>query len=96
MKWFYRYSYIFFILTYVFLALWLFKGIGQNYSFCLSNRSSYNVFGVLTGISALLTIPAYVTHEKLTMKAFDLFTILVGLSALVIVCYRFFMVIKIC
>jgi hypothetical protein len=96
MKIFYRYSYVFFILTYVFIAAWLYKGVVGNYDFCLSGSSRENIFALLAGISALLTVPAYINHERLSVKAFDLFTILIGLSAVAIVAYRFFAVLSMC
>jgi hypothetical protein len=91
-----RYSYLFFILTYVFVAVWLFQGIVENYNFCLSGKSYYNMYALLAGISALLSVPSYIKHQKAPMRALGYFTLLVGLSAVMIACYRFFAVLPIC
>jgi uncharacterized membrane protein HdeD (DUF308 family) len=89
-------SYIFFLLTYMFIAIWLYKGITVAYTFCLTNHSYINIFGLLAGITGILTIPSYITHQKGTMRIIGIFTLIIGVSTALIVCYRFFVGPMIC
>jgi hypothetical protein len=91
-----RSGYLFFIATYVFLGLWLYKGITATYHFCLAGNSSVNILGLLCGLSALLTVPFYVNHQRSSIKSFGYFTLCLGIAVLLIVIYRFVSVTPVC
>lgn len=83
-------SYLFFLLTYVLVFIWLYAGVSQGYSFCLSPKSWWNALALLAGASGVLTLVYYARHERSASRILGTVTFLIGISAAFVAVYRFF------
>jgi hypothetical protein len=91
-----RSGYLFFILTYICILGWFYKGVTEGYSFCLPSHDPFNVLALLAGISGIVTLAAYSRHEKGSMRALGVITFAFGVSIALVVILRYFLQVPLC
>ena len=91
-----RLGFLFFILTYVALLLWLYRGVTGGYNFCLPSSDPFNLVALAAGVFGTLTLAAYSRHSRGSMRALGIITFAFGVSIALIVIIRFFSGISIC
>ncbi len=91
-----RTGFIFFVLTYVSILLWLYRGVTQGYSFCLPSNDPFNLLAIFAGLCSIVTLVTYSKHSRGSMRALGVITFAFGVSLALIVSFQFFMGVAIC
>lgn len=91
-----RTGFIFFVLTYVALFIWLYRGVTSGYDFCLPSADPFNLLAILAGVCGVITLAAYSKHSRGSLRALGIITFTFGVSVALAVALRFFTGISIC
>lgn len=91
-----RTGFIFFVLTYVLIFVWLYRGVTSGYNFCLPSNDPLNLLAVFAGITGIITLATYSRHTRGMMRALGIITFAFGVSLALIVIIHYFAGISVC
>ncbi|MDR3547683.1 MAG: hypothetical protein P4M11_05350 [Candidatus Pacebacteria bacterium] len=91
-----RVGYLFFILTYVSVFAWFYRGVTSGYNFCLPSNDPFNILALIAGVGGIGSLIAYSRHGRRSMRALGIITFAFGVTVALTVILRYFLDVSVC